>query len=212
MNLWLLLLLHHRCSWSSIVAIVARLTAAADLGKSAQDLLLALNITGPFIGSEYYSVKQACWKLRSYNVSWQIELVDQHWLMIESSLCIPLFWLILIGVGWFWLILIDADWCWLILIDVGWFWLMLIDVGWFWLMLIDVDWRWLMLVDSDWCWLVLINTDWFWLILRYFERCWLMMIDADCIPDICHLYHLYIGGEKNRHVEKFQISKHARNA
>ena len=28
------------------------------------------------------------------------------------------------------------------------------------------------------------------------------------IPDICHLDHLHVGGEKNCHVEKFQISIH----
>ena len=31
-----------------------------------------------------------------------------------------------------------------------------------------------------------------------------------CIPHICHLYHLYIGGEKISHVENFQISIHGR--
>ena len=30
------------------------------------------------------------------------------------------------------------------------------------------------------------------------------------IPHICHLDHLYTGGEKNGHVEKFQISIHDR--
>ena len=30
------------------------------------------------------------------------------------------------------------------------------------------------------------------------------------IPHICHLHHLYIGGEKIGHVEKFQISIHNR--
>ena len=29
-----------------------------------------------------------------------------------------------------------------------------------------------------------------------------------CIPDICHLDHLHVGGEKICHVEKFQISIH----
>ena len=35
---------------------------------------------------------------------------------------------------------------------------------------------------------------------------------AEChsIPHICHLDHLYIGGEKIGHVEKFQISIHDR--
>ena len=34
--------------------------------------------------------------------------------------------------------------------------------------------------------------------------------EAPGIPDICHLNHLYIGGEKIGHVEKFQISIHNR--
>ena len=33
---------------------------------------------------------------------------------------------------------------------------------------------------------------------------------GESIPHICHLDHLYIGGEKIGHVEKFQISIHDR--